>query len=183
MYEVEVKVRADHATVRERLAERGAEKVNAVEQEDTYYDAPHREFVETDEALRIRRESPADADSFAELTYKGPLVETESKTRREVETEVAEGEAAGDILSALGFDPAATVRKERERFAFDGYTVTLDTVEGLGEFVEVETEVEDEASVEAAREAAFEVLSDLGLDPDDQIRTSYLGLLLGDEEV
>jgi adenylate cyclase class 2 len=182
MYEVEVKVRADHASVRERLAERGAETVNAVEQEDIYYDAPHREFAETDEALRVRRESPTDAESFAELTYKGPLVEAESKTRREVQTEVAEGEAADDILSALGFDPAATVRKERERFALDGYTVTLDTVEGLGEFVEVETEVGDEASVEAARETAFDVLRELGLDPDDQIRTSYLGLLLGDDE-
>jgi len=105
-------------------------------------------------------------------------VEAESKTRREIETEVAEGEVTGDLLSALGFDPAATVRKERERFVLDGYTVTLDAVEGLDEFVEVETEVADEESVEAAREEAFEVLRALGLDPDDQIRTSYLGLLL-----
>ncbi|UPW00340.1 class IV adenylate cyclase [Halorussus gelatinilyticus] len=178
MYEVEVKVPADHAEVRERLDALGADPVNAVEQEDTYYDAPHREFAETDEALRVRRESPEDADSFAELTYKGPLVEAESKTRREVETEVAEGEAAGDILAALGFDPAATVRKERERFALDGYTVTLDAVNGLGEFVEIETEVADEDAVEAAREEAFEILRELELDPEDQIRTSYLGLLL-----
>jgi len=192
MYEVEVKVPADHAAVRERLDALGADPVNAVEQEDTYYDAPHREFAETDEALRVRRETvhglgeetaetAEDADAFAELTYKGPLVEAESKTRREIETEVEEGEAAGDLLSALGFDPAATVRKERERFALDGYTVTLDAVEGLGEFVEVETEVPDEESVEAAREAAFEVLEKLGLDSDDQIRTSYLGLLLEQE--
>jgi adenylate cyclase class 2 len=198
MYEVEVKVRADHGPVRERLAERGAEPVDEVEQVDTYYDAPHREFAETDEALRIRRETPADSsnggggdaddgetpadaeegDGFAELTYKGPLVEAESKTRREVETEVAEGEAAGDVLDALGFDPAATVRKDRERFALNGFTVTLDAVEGLGEFVEVETEVGDEESVEAAREEAYRVLRELGLDPEEQIRTSYLGLLL-----
>jgi adenylate cyclase class 2 len=191
MYEVEVKVSADHAAVRERLDALDADPVNAVEQDDTYYDAPHREFAETDEALRVRRETvhsvgeataetaeDDDADEFAELTYKGPLVETESKTRREIETEVEEGEVAGDLLSALGFDPAATVRKERERFALDGFTVTLDAVEGLGEFVEVETEVPDEESVEAAREEAFEILRELGLDPDDQIRTSYLGLLL-----
>ncbi|WP_135854408.1 class IV adenylate cyclase [Halorussus salinus] len=192
MYEVEVKVPADHAAVRERLDALGADPVNAVEQEDTYYDAPHREFAETDEALRVRRETvhsvgeasdeaTEDADEFAELTYKGPLVEAESKTRREIETEVAEVEVTGDLLGALGFDPAATVRKERERFALDGYTVTLDAVVGLGEFVEVETEVADEESVEAARDEAFEVLRKLGLDPDDQIRTSYLGLLLEQE--
>ncbi|MFC4450477.1 class IV adenylate cyclase [Halorussus aquaticus] len=182
MYEVEVKVRTDHASVRERLVERGAEPVNEVTQEDTYYDAPHREFAETDEALRVRRETPVDAESFAELTYKGPLVETESKTRREVQTGVEDGGATADILSALGFDPAATVRKERERFALDGFTVTLDSVTGLGEFVEVETEVSGEDSVESAREDAFEILRDLGLDPDDQIRTSYLGLLLDAED-
>ena len=179
MYEVEVKVRADHDDVRERLAELGADPVNEVTQEDTYYDAPHREFAETDEALRVRRESPENFETFAELTYKGPLVEAESKSRREIETVVEEGEAADAILEALGFDPAATVRKDRRRFALDGLTVTLDRVEGLGEFVEVETETEeDETALEAARERAYEILRDLGLDPDEQIRTSYLGLLL-----
>ncbi|USZ68181.1 class IV adenylate cyclase [Halorussus salilacus] len=176
MYEVEVKVRADHDAVRERLAELGADSVNEVAQEDTYYDAPHREFAETDEALRVREETPAEGEQATELTYKGPLVEAESKTRREIETAVEDGDAADAILSALGFDPAATVRKERERFAVGGYTVTLDSVEGLGEFVEVETEAEDD--IESAREGAFAVLRDLGLDPGDQIRTSYLGLLL-----
>ncbi len=181
-----MKVRADRDRVRERLAELGADRVDAVEQVDTYYDAPHREFAETDEALRVRRETvrsdgeegdPGD-ESFAELTYKGPLVEAESKTRREVETRVADGEAADAVFEALGFDPAATVRKDRERFALEEFTVTLDAVAGLGEFVEVETDVETEGDVEAAREGAYEVLRDLGLDPDDQIRTSYLGLLL-----
>ena len=193
MYEVEVKVRADHEALRERLDPLGADPVNAVTQEDTYYDAPHREFAETDEALRVRREvirsesdgeTPADGTEFAELTYKGPLLEAESKTRREVETVVENGEAAGDILAALGFDPAATVRKNRERFALDGFTVTLDAVDGLDEFVEIETEVETEGEVESAREEAYDLLRDLGLDPDDQIRTSYLGLVLaanGDE--
>jgi adenylate cyclase class 2 len=191
MYEVEVKVRADHDDVRDLLAELGARAVNEVTQEDTYYDAPHREFAETDEALRVRRETPeietpeneggseADAEPFAELTYKGPLVEAESKSRREVETAVEDGASADAILDALGFDPAATVRKDRERFALDDFTVTLDSVDGLGEFVEVETETtEDDEALEAAREKAYEILRDLGLSPDDQIRTSYLGLLL-----
>jgi adenylate cyclase class 2 len=200
MYEVEVKVPADHEAVRERLEARGSDPVNEVTQVDTYYDAPHREFTETDEALRVRREvirsesdgetavrsesdgtTSEDGTEFAELTYKGPLLEAESKTRREVETAVEDGEVAGDILSALGFDAAATVRKDRERFALDGFTVTLDAVDGLDEFVEIETEVEAETEVESAREEAYDLLRDLGLDPDDQIRTSYLGLLLAAE--
>jgi adenylate cyclase class 2 len=180
MYEVEVKVRADHGSVREKLAELDAETLEPVEQVDTYYDHPGRDFGQTDEALRIRRERLREAtEAIAKVTYKGPLVDEASKSREEFETGVDDGETMASILSGLGFEPAATVEKTRERFRVDRYTVTLDSVDGLGEFVEVETESESEA-VDSAREGAFDLLENLGLDPDDQIRTSYLGLLLAD---
>ncbi|WP_251330147.1 class IV adenylate cyclase [Haloplanus pelagicus] len=180
MYEVELKVRASHEAVRERLKTLGAERVGAVRQVDTYYDAPHRDFAETDEALRIRREA-ADGTSETVVTYKGPLVESASKTRREVETGVADADHMDSILDALGFSPAAVVEKERERYALDGFTVTLDSVDDLGEFVEIEREASEDDR-EATREAAVARLRDLGLDPDDQLRTSYLGLLVDSSE-
>jgi adenylate cyclase class 2 len=175
MYEVEVKVRADHGRVGEALTAAGAECVGTVTQVDTYYDHPVRDFAETDEALRLRRETDGEEESV--VTYKGPLVEAASKTRREVETGVESGDDLDTVLEAVGFEHAAVVEKERTRYELSGYTVSLDSVAGLGEFVEVETEAE---TVEPAREGAFEVLERLGLDPDEQIRTSYLGLLLAD---
>lgn len=181
MYEVEVKVRADHDAVRERLADLEVEPLGRVRQVDTYYTAPHREFPETDEALRIRRETPENGSPFYQLTYKGPKVDSESKTRTEHETELGDHESMAAALEALGFEPAAEVRKDRERFARGDYTVTLDSVDDLGEFVEVEREVPEE-ELDSAREGAFALLSDLGLDPADQIRTSYLGLLLDADE-
>ena len=174
MYEVELKVEADHDAVRDRLAALDAEHLGSVTQTDTYYDAPHRNFAETDEAFRIRRET-SDGETHAELTYKGPKVDPHSKTREEIETVVESGENTDSIVRALGFEEAAVVTKERDRYRLDGYTVTLDTVDGAGEFVEVETEAE---AIEAAREGAMDVLAELGLDPGDQKRTSYLGLLL-----
>jgi adenylate cyclase class 2 len=175
MYEVEVKVRADHGAVRAALSAAGASAEGSVEQTDTYYDAPHRDFAATDEALRVRRERRDGTETL--LTYKGPLVDDASKTREEHETAVCDAAALRDVLDALGFEPAATVEKERERFRLDGYTVTLDDVAGLGEFVEVERDV-PESEVKRARDGARALLRDLDLDPDDQIRTSYLGLLL-----
>ncbi|MFC6733026.1 class IV adenylate cyclase [Haladaptatus sp. DYSN1] len=175
MYEVEVKVRADHDAVREKLAACGATQVRTVTQRDTYYNAPDRDFAETDEALRIRTEM-TDEETVTKVTYKGPLVEQESKTRKEAETVVADGETMDRILSGLGYAATATVEKRRVFYELDGYTVTLDDVTGLGEFVEVETEVE--GAVEPAREGAYNVLEKLGVDPETQIRTSYLGLLL-----
>ncbi|SIR88860.1 class IV adenylate cyclase [Natronorubrum thiooxidans] len=179
MYEVETKVPADLEAVRTQLDELGATRERTIVQADTYYDAPHREFVETDEALRIRREStPESGAEETRVTYKGPLLDGESKSREEFETAVDDGETMDAILTNLGFAPAATVRKERDRFSFDGYTITLDAVDDVGEYVEVETDVEREADLESAREGAYDVLERLGLEPDDQLRTSYLGLLL-----
>jgi adenylate cyclase class 2 len=193
MYEVEMKVRADGAVVRERLASSEATGERVVFQEDTYYDAPHRDFAETDEALRLRREADlgadapsgvsAAADALADdefetrVTYKGPLVDDVSKTREEFETAVEDGAAMGEVFERLGFAPAVTVAKRREFWTLDGVTVTVDDVHDVGSFVEVETET-DESGVEAARERVADVLRALDLDPDDQIRTSYLGLLL-----
>ena len=186
MYEVEVKVRADHDIVRDSLESVGATHVESVEQEDVYYDAPDRDFAQTDEALRIREERSATnrrddeaGTTDTRLTYKGPLVDSDSKTRQEAETAVVDPAQLRDILDGLGYDPAATVRKERERYTVDGITVTLDTVEGLGEFVEGELETEDD--IEGARDRVLSLLTDLGLDTDEQIRTSYLGLLLADQ--
>lgn len=176
MYEVELKVPADHDAVRERLRDLGADTVGTVRQVDTYYDPPHRDFAATDEALRVRFETH-DGEREARLTYKGPLVEQASKTREEVEIGVDDGTGIQEILERLGFDPAATVEKDRATYAHDGYTITLDDVDDLGQFVEVEVETEAE-DVQSAREGARDVLRDLGLDPDDHVRTSYLELLL-----
>ncbi|MFB6106790.1 MAG: class IV adenylate cyclase [Halobacteriaceae archaeon] len=178
MYEVEVKVPADHDDVRARLREADARDLGVVDQRDTYFDAPHRDFAATDEALRVRRER-RDGGRRAVCTYKGPLVDEASKTREERELEVADADDATALFEGLGFEAAHVVEKTRHRYVLDGYVVSLDEVAGLGAFVEVEREVDD-GDLDSAREGAFEVLVRLGLDPADQVRTSYLGLLLDD---
>ncbi len=184
MYEVEMKVRVDHDRIRTRLAELDAVPTGTVRQIDTYYDHPVRSFADTDEAFRIRREitttdTATEERDTTRVTYKGPLVEAESKTREELETTVGDEDTFAAIVEKLGFEPAATVEKTRERFQCDEYTITLDTVTGLGEFLEVETE---SASIAPAREGVVDVLSRLGFTPDEQIRRSYLGLLLESSE-
>ena len=173
MYEVECKVATPHEPVRERLAALDADPIDTLQQVDTYYDAPHRRFSETDEALRVRREGET-----TRLTYKGPLVDACSKTRAEHETAVEDGEATARLLDALGFTPAATVEKERETFRCRGYTVALDAVSGLGAFVEVEGKAANEEDIERVRDGARDLLAALGCGPASQIRTSYLGMLL-----
>lgn len=188
MYEVELKVPADHDTVADHLEDVAATHIESVTQEDTYYNAPDRDFVETDEALRIRREVLEDDTERTAVTYKGPRVDAHSKTREEAETYVDDDEEMHAILDGLGYDASASVTKHRDRYEVAGCTVTLDAVEGLGEYVEVELETEDDLSkdesdaLDSLRGEAEGVLCDLELDPDDQIRTSYLDLLLSERD-
>lgn len=175
LVEVEVKAPVDDPdALRERLVARGAQHQGTHREIDTYLAHPARAFAETDEALRIRR-----AGTRAELTYKGPKRDHATKTRREITLALAEPEDAAALLGALGFDEVATVTKERETWRLEGTTVTLDRVEGLGPYAELERAVDPDEEG-AAREAVLELARALGL--DQQERRSYLELLLARDE-
>ena len=57
LYLIEVEVKAsvkNFEEVRNKLTQIGAVKIKTEHQSDVYYNAPHKDFGETDEALRIR---------------------------------------------------------------------------------------------------------------------------------
>lgn len=168
--EVEVKARVeDLDEVRARLRELGADLVDQRREADVYFDHPERSFAETDEALRVRRQG-----SQTRLTYKGPRVDETTKTRKEIELAVADDERICSLLAALGFQASGEVAKQRETHRLRGMTVTLDQVDGLGSFVEVETVVQED--VDEAREAVLGLVEELGLTETE--RRSYLELLI-----
>jgi adenylate cyclase class 2 len=178
-YEVERKYRvADLPALLARLAELGAKPGEAESQADCYYAHPSRDFAATDEALRLRR-----AGETNRITYKGPKVDSQSKTRRELELDLPPGDGAlaefGQLLAALGFRPVATVRKRRRKAALawqgQDVEVSLDEVERVGSFVELELGADDAGLPRAER-----LLASLGekLQLDGGERRSYLELLL-----
>ncbi len=168
--EVEIKFRADES-VEDKIrsvAEFICEKV----EEDVYFNSPVRDFRESDEALRVRRDGEE-----VRLTYKGPKVDPETKTREEVEIEVNDYRKALEILSRLGFRVIRKVVKRRRIYRYGEVTICLDDVEGLGKFVEIEVKSDD---VDSAKRKVFEVAELLGLDPSNSIRESYLEMLMRD---
>ena len=88
-------------------------------------------------ALRLRREGRR----RAVLTYKErPGSEPEAiKQRHEIETEVADADAALALLEALGYRAALVYEKRRETFHLGGAEVVLDELP-FGWFVEIEGE-------------------------------------------
>jgi adenylate cyclase class 2 len=178
--EVEQKHRVnDPAGLLQRLTERGATLGPSIEQADTYFAHPCRDFARTDEALRIR--SVGD-ESF--VTYKGPKLDATTKSRRELELPLAADQNEfAELLMALGFRPVMTVRKSRRPFEIEreGKTVrgAWDEIEKLGTFVELELSA-DEKSLQEAKAVIADFAGELQLGPSE--RRSYLELLLAEAD-
>ena len=180
MYEVEMKFRVDDsAALKATLAELGCMPDSACEEFDRFFQHPSRDFVQTDECLRIRRRTLADGGVEQSLTYKGPKVDTATKTRREIEMPIDGSPQWFELLEALGFHEKATVRKQRRygSLTFNGQhvEVLLDFLPDLDEhFVELEA-IAEENEVAEKRRLVLDLAAKLGL--TESIRTSYLGLV------
>ncbi len=164
------------------LHELGAIASKPKGQRDRYFNHPTRDFVQTDEALRLR-----DEDGTVHLTYKGPKLDTTTKTREEIEIPLGLGE--GDVVSLvrilqkLGFREVAVVSKRRQEFLASWEqvqtTLSIDDVDGVGRFIEIE-QVASPATLDRARESLARLATHLGLGPGE--RRSYLELLLDGRE-
>lgn len=140
------------------------------EHADLYLRHPCRDFRSTDEALRLSRRADR-----VELTYKGPRLDARTKARREVVLAVPDHGQARDLLSGLGFEPAAEVRKTRALHHVAGFEVAVDDVPGLGVFVELERSLPEGADRGEAEREALALLASWGLARTE--RASYLELL------
>jgi adenylate cyclase class 2 len=178
-YEVENKYRIEDAgAIEKKLAALGCQFEATIVQRDQYFNHPARDFAETDEALRIR--SVGDENC---VTYKGPKIDTATKTRQEIEPAIGRGgktaNAMAAVFVALGFRPVRVVEKRRRlaELAWEGscIEVALDQIDGLGDFVELETTAA-EGQLEAARECLASLAKYLELGKPE--RRSYLELLL-----
>lgn len=179
--EVERKYRiASPEAIHEKMKALGAAFAPPIIQSDRYFAHPSRDFAQSDEALRIR--SVGDDNV---ITYKGPKIDRDSKTREEIEVEFADGEKAaremGLVFERLGFRPVLTVTKSRQiaevHWQSKTVEIALDQVSGAGDYVELETQAE-ENQLETAKECIRSLAAHLGLADSDQERRSYLELVL-----
>ena len=139
-----------------------------------YYNEPNRDFKKTDEALRIRV-----SNGHAEVTYKGPKIDTETKAREEINVKIDDYQKFNNILEVLNFKRIKSVDKIQRHYECEGLSVMIDEVRDLGRFLEVEVLVE--GNIEAAKERIFSLLKRIGLDKEKLTRESYLELLLKNE--
>jgi hypothetical protein len=111
MIEVELKVKIPSpGPVREQLDTKHAEFMGKVHEHDIFYNAPHRDFGVTDEAVRVRY-----TGDRAVVTYKGPKIKKFGlKAREELNFGVESGGTFETMLLRLGFTKTAEVNKWRK---------------------------------------------------------------------
>ena len=172
MFEVEIKLQCfDKIGLTKKLLDIRAIKISVEKNHDIYYNHPNRDFLSTDESLRIR--SVKDA---IELTYKGKKIDPNSKTRQELTVLVSSMEIA-EILDKLNFDIGGEVIKNREIWNFDDIVITLDEVQDLGNYFELEIGSVNKNEIKYLVNKLHDLINKLGYDPQKQIKESYLELI------
>jgi adenylate cyclase class 2 len=178
MLEIEVKYRVtDFQSIEQHLCRVKAQFLREQEEVDLYFNAPHRDFSQTDEAVRLRTVGETNC-----LTYKGPRIDKDTKTRTEIEVFLAPAasthEAARQWLEAVGFRPVRRVAKTRKLYQLEhqGHriAISLDQVQDLGSFVELEIVASDEL-LDEAKALLFRLANDWHL--HEMERRSYLEIL------
>lgn len=176
LIEVEIKAPVeDLKEVREVIKGLGGKLKSVEKQLDMYFQHPCRDFKLTDEALRLRR-----SNSKSYMTYKGPKISPKTKSRVEIEVEISDFEKALEILMNLGFKCIGKVNKVREIWKLKEVQISLDKVESLGDFIEIEVESE---KLKEAEEAVYKILNKLNIPASKTTRKSYLEMIIEKQEM
>ncbi len=193
MYEVEIKVRIQNLEeLRDIIRFNGGTYNISLLHEDSYFNMPKelRDFKDTDEAIRLRKSEEFDKNdddillkSKCYLTYKGKKIDSNTKTRQEIEVIVDNFDNMREILKILGFQEFLIIQKERELFDLlyqdEKIEILLDYIPFLHQyFMELEMVVSSPQEIDDAREILFKLLERFNINKDDSIRKSYLELIV-----
>jgi len=111
--------------------------------------------------LRVRK-----FGKYSLITYKGPMsIDGGIKSREEVQTGVESFELAIELLDSLGFKPVFRYQKFREVWRLRDVEIVLDRTP-IGEYFEIE----------GPMETIRTVASQLGMNMDQAIRSTYADL-------
>ncbi|MFX0182878.1 MAG: class IV adenylate cyclase [Candidatus Hodarchaeota archaeon] len=180
--EIELKVPLDKHISDTSLVEYISEKIGIsstlITQKDTYFQSSTRNFWSTDEALRLR-ESQYENNTRTEMTYKGPKKGRSMKIRDEITIEVSDFKKAKNILNKIGFQSFATIKKQRRNWNHQNITISLDNVENLGSYLEIEISTpEGHEEIENSKQKIIRLAKNIipNYDGRDE-RRSYLELI------
>ena len=164
---IEIKARTTRATeIRKYLQENDAAFIGTDLQTDTYFNVPNGR-------LKLR-----EGNIENNLIYYSRAETGGTKQSNVDMMQVADPPVLKNIL-AKAMDVLAVVSKRREIYYIGNVKFHLDTLDGLGEFVEIEAcDRFEDISVERLKEQCEEYMNVFGVREEDLVRKSYSDMVM-----
>lgn len=181
--EIEIQVNIENNKPLIDFLKKNADFKKETHQIDEYFSPAHRNFISVrpvKEWLRLR-----DSDGKYSINYKNWYFDEDGKSRHcdEYETEIGDLNQLKKTLDVLNFKSIVKVDKIRKVWTYKDYEIAVDSVRGLGNFVEIEYIGKDEkVNPKKITEEMINFLKSLGC---GKIKRNYVGypfLLLFPEE-
>ncbi len=173
MREIEIKLRAPNLEhISSKLVELGCTISEPTFQEDiNFVHVDDKNWFETTKGdwlyprLRIQPGKPMT------FTVKKPI--SNEMDCIEHELHIDDADALKSIMTLFGYKQSVTVKKSRRTCEYKDYTLTLDEVENLGSFVEIERVVEDGDAQQIQAEMFVFAKEVFGLEQDESVMKGY----------
>jgi adenylate cyclase class 2 len=175
MMEIELKARVrDKAAVEQRV-ESFARFLRNFDKSDEYWHGPDWRFSRGTKGFRLRKDGEKALVTFKQKRNDGGI-----EINKETEFEVSDSAGFEALVQRIGCEPFYNKRKTGKAYDYDGCTVELVRVEGLGDFIEIERllEKDEPAEIALAQGSIRAILSMSGV-PEGEIEgRSYSELIL-----
>ena len=153
---------------------------------DTYYFDPTRPELTPDREGNLKRSFRirSKGENAFRITYKIDQFALDGGWlySDELETNVGDASVMSGILEQLGLKELATIRSSKHFFKTDQFSITLEEVESLGVFVEVESresaKVKTEGDIKTIKQRIHAFITSLPVKMSDEIEAGKLGLFL-----
>jgi adenylate cyclase, class 2 len=180
--EIEIKVKVERLAPLLALMEKEGKYEGEVRQVDEYFTPAHKNYTSVfpvNEWLRLR-----DENGKFSINYKNYHRDENGRSLYcdEYETHVEAMDKTEKIFGALGIRPLVKVDKVRRQWAYKDYGIAVDSVAGLGDFVEIEFNGES-ADPKRTMSEMMEFLKGLGVGRIRRNQQGYPFMLLFPEKV
>jgi adenylate cyclase class 2 len=168
MKEIEVKAKVDNVReIRTRLENLGCVFSVPKRQEDVVFLARDVEYENIRTGTNVLRVRKTGDTCLFTLKRRG----ANELDNIEKEVTVSDGKTITDMLGLLGYRAVVAVNKERVECRYGEYEICLDTVDTLGEFIEIEKMSDEDG--ETVQQELLAFLLTLGVNPSDRVTKGY----------